>query len=192
MTQFQVGSELSYDVKSSIIFLFKVTAALTRHQRVISEDFHLRLRLNVEDCQVGLEGNRMQRVVTEPCQLQVSYKANVELSPEVERPINVHESNTSQLTADVLTYMNPSRYCESDLLARFAFEEFGQINRGHQRVRSICDWANDHLEYAIGNTTATTTASEVLLQRSGVCRDYTHLAISLCRGIGIPARYVSG
>ena len=96
------------------------------------------------------------------------------------------------MPAEVLTYMNPSRYCESELLARFAMEEFGQMPRGFSRVQAICDWVFNHLEYTPGSTNATTCASDVLLQRTGVCRDYAHLAITLCRGLGIPARYVSG
>ncbi len=63
---------------------------------------------------------------------------------------------------------------------------------GHQRVQAICDWVHDFLDYTPGSTNSLTTASSVLLTRTGVCRDYAHLAISLCRGIGIPARYVSG
>ncbi len=93
---------------------------------------------------------------------------------------------------EVLTYLNPSRYCESDLLARFSFEEFGQMERGYGRVQAICDWVYHHLDYTPGSTTASTTATDVLLQRTGVCRDYAHLAITLCRGVGIPARYVAG
>ena len=92
----------------------------------------------------------------------------------------------------VLTYLNPSRYCESDLLARFTFEEFGQLYPGYSRVQAICNWVFEQLDYTPGSTTATTTAADVLLQRTGVCRDYAHLAIALCRGIGIPARYVAG
>jgi transglutaminase-like putative cysteine protease len=92
----------------------------------------------------------------------------------------------------VLTYLNPSRYCESDLLARFAFEEFGQLYPGYSRVQAICNWVFEQLDYTPGSTTATTTAADVLLQRTRVCRGYAHLAIALCRGIGIPARYVAG
>lgn len=187
-----VGSELTYEVRSSTVFLFQINSAFTDRQRVLAEQLTFNPEVSVEACQVGMEGNRLHRVIVEPCQLQVSYRATVELSPDIDRSTEVGESTPAQMPAEVLTYMNPSRYCESDLLARFAFEEFGQHERGFQRVQSICDWVYDHLDYTPGSTTVTTTAADVLLQRTGVCRDYAHLTIALCRGIGIPARYVSG
>jgi len=91
-----------------------------------------------------------------------------------------------------LAYLNPSRYCESDKLFRFAGEEFGHLLPGYSRVTAICNWTFEHLTYTPGSTGPTTTACDVLLQRTGVCRDYAHVAISLCRAMGVPARYVSG
>lgn len=192
MSQLLIGSELTYDVRTSTIFLFKIAAANTPHQSVINETLNFDPQLNVETYNVGPDGNRLHRVIVEPCQLNINYNATIELTPEVERPAQINESNPSQMPPDVLTYMNPSRYCESELLARFAWEEFGSLQPGFGRVQAICDWVYEHLEYTPGSTTGTTTASDVLLQRTGVCRDYAHLAITLCRGIGIPARYVSG
>ncbi|TWT91166.1 transglutaminase-like domain-containing protein [Neorhodopirellula pilleata] len=192
MTQIQIGSTLTYDVKQPTIFLLKIAAAWTQHQMVNNERMTFDPPLNVEQCQIGPDGNRLHRVVVEPCQLSISYEATADLTPDIDRPREVGESQPAQMPPEVLTYMNPSRYCESDVLARFAYEEFGSLKPGHSRAQAICDWVFDHLEYTPGSTTSTTTASDVLLQRTGVCRDYAHLAISLCRGVGIPARYVSG
>ncbi|QDT11253.1 transglutaminase-like domain-containing protein [Planctomycetes bacterium K23_9] len=192
MTKIDVGSELIYEVRRSTVFLFKIAVGQTNHQRIEQETYTFDPMQNVEDCVVGLDGNRLQRVVVDPCTLKIQYNATVELTPDIEMQLDVQESNIAQVPSDVLTYLNPSRYCESDLLGRFAFEEFGQVPRGFQRVQAICDWVNTHLDYTPGSTTSTTTAADVLLQRTGVCRDYAHLAISLCRGLGIPARYVSG
>jgi transglutaminase-like putative cysteine protease len=192
MTKFNVGCDLTYNVRKLTVFLFQITAADTDHQKIISEKLTFDPELDVESSEVGLEGNQLHRVVVDPCELQIAYRASVELIPEIDRSLDVNELTVSQIPADVLTYMNPSRYCESDLLGRFAFEEFGQLERGFSRVRAICDWVNEHLEYTPGSTSSTTTAADVLLQRTGVCRDFAHLAIALCRGIGIPARYVAG
>ncbi len=192
MTQISIGSTLTYDVREQTIFLLKIAACNTPHQTIYNEQLTFDPRLNVEQCQIGPDGNRLHRVVVEPCQLSIAYQAVAELTPDLDQPRDVDEMPAAQLPPEVLTYMNPSRYCESDLLARFAFEEFGQLNRGFSRVQTICDWVYEHLDYTPGSTNATTTASDVLLQRTGVCRDYAHLAIALCRGIGIPARYVSG
>ena len=192
MTTIEVGCDLSYEVRRRTIFLFNITAATTSHQTVDEETLTFDPALEVENYQVGLEGNRLQRVIVEPCTMNVTYRATVNLVADIEQAGDVGETPPGQIPADVLTYMNPSRYCESDLLARFAFEEFAEHDRGFCRVQAICDWVYDQLDYTPGSTSATTTSADVLLQRTGVCRDYAHLAISLCRGIGIPARYVSG
>ncbi len=192
MTQIQFGSTLSYEVRQPTIFLFKIAAANTPRQSVISETLTFDPNLNVEHYQIGEDGNRLHRVVVQPCKLSIRYEATAEMSPDLEHAQDVDETEISNVPPDVLPYMNPSRYCESDLLARFAFEEFGQLGRGYRRVQAINDWVYEHLDYVPGSTNAATTGSDVLLQRTGVCRDYAHLAISLCRGVGIPARYVSG
>lgn len=192
MTEINIGTTLQYDVRQTTIFLFKITVGRTPNQRVIYEQLNVTPDSEIENCQIGVEGNRLHRLIVEPCKFSVNYQATVELTHEIERPTNIVESRAADMPVDVLTYMNPSRYCESDLLGRFAFEEFGNMEQGFGRVQAICDWVYGHLEYTPGSTNATTTAADVLLQRTGVCRDYAHLAITLCRGIGIPARYISG
>ncbi|MBC7966209.1 MAG: transglutaminase family protein [Fuerstia sp.] len=192
MRRIDVGCDLSYQVRRTTVFVFQISAAQTAHQRLVCGQFSIDPQVYIEICPIGMEGNQLQRIVVEPCELQITYRATVELTPEVEKPTNVGESNASQIPADVLTYLNPSRYCESDLLSKFAFEEFGTMTRGFGRVKAICEWVNAHLDYRSGSTNSTTTAADVLLQRTGVCRDYAHLAITLCRGVGIPARYVAG
>jgi transglutaminase-like putative cysteine protease len=187
-----VGCDLTYQVRSPAVFLFQIVATRNNHQQILSEELSLSPPLTVERCSIGTAGNQLQRIVVDPCELQVSYRATVELTHETQNSNDVGESPISRTPPEVLTYLNPSRYCESDLLARFAFEEFGQLYPGYSRVQAICNWVFEQLDYTPGSTTATTTAADVLLQRTGVCRDYAHLAIALCRGIGIPARYVAG
>ncbi len=192
MTQIDIGCSLVYDIKRPTVLLLKIAASWTQHQIVNNESLTSSPVLNIESCQIGPDGNRLHRVVVDPCRLMLSYQATAELTPDIQRTGDIRESLPAEMPPDVLTYMNPSRYCESDLLGRFAFEEFGQLSQGYVRVQTICDWVHDHLEYTPGSTNSMTTASDVLLQRTGVCRDYSHLAISLCRGVGIPARYISG
>lgn len=187
-----IGCELNYEVRTQSVFLFQVVAAQNSHQQIHTENLTLTPQLNVERCQIGMAGNQLQRVVVAPCNFHVSYRATVELTHETQNSNDVGESPVSQTPPDVLTYLNPSRYCESDLLSRFAFEEFGQLYPGYSSVQAICNWVFEQLDYTPGSTSASTTAADVLLQRTGVCRDYAHLAIALCRGVGIPARYVAG
>ncbi len=96
------------------------------------------------------------------------------------------------MPSEVLPYLNPSRYCESDRLLRLARKEFGEAAPGYSRVAAICDWTHELLEYVAGSTNAGSSACDVLVQRAGVCRDFAHVALALCRALSIPARYVSG
>ena len=192
MSIINVGCDLNYEVRCTTNFRFQITAAKTPHQKILSESLTFQPSLTPDVCQPGVEGNSLHRITAEQGELTVAYRATVQLSPDVDHPSMLGEWSSEKLPAEVLTFLNPSRYCESDLLGRFAFEEFGEMQPGFCRVRAICDWVTNHLEYTSGSTTSTTTAADVLLQRTGVCRDYAHLAISLCRGIGIPARYVAG
>ena len=187
-----LGSRLTYDVNHRTDFLLKIAAASTPHQQISNEQLTFDPPVDVQECQVGEDGNRLHRIVVDPCQLRINYQATATLQPITEAVGNVGETPAASIPPDVLTYMNPSRYCESDMFARFALEEFCQLAPGFTRVKSICDWVFEHLDYTPGSTNATTTATDVLLQRTGVCRDYAHLTISLCRGVGIPARYVAG
>ena len=116
----------------------------------------------------------------------------IEAGIEVDFGTTLVEHSYSELPPEVLPYVNPSRYCESDLLGNFSMREFGSSPQGFFRVKSICDWTYSNLDYVSGSTNSQTTARDVFVQRQGVCRDYAHLSIALCRGLGIPARYVCG
>ena len=86
----------------------------------------------------------------------------------------------------------PSRYCESDVMSRAAQQLFGHLPQGLSRVRAIESWLHESIYYMPGFSNSTTTAQEVFVQRAGVCRDFAHLGITLCRALNIPARLVVG
>ena len=102
------------------------------------------------------------------------------------------ENPPDKLPDDTLLYTLPSRYCLPDLLGDEAWSRFGGLAPGYRRVQGICDYVNGHVTFAYGSTTATSTAMDVFTAGRGVCRDFTHLAISFCRALNIPARYVFG
>jgi transglutaminase-like putative cysteine protease len=97
-----------------------------------------------------------------------------------------------QLPDSLMRYTLPSRYCDSDKLLDFAFQQFGQAPHGWERVQAICDWVHKNIEYRQFSGSPTTAASDIIHQRFGVCRDFAHTAIALCRAFNLPARYVSG
>ena len=192
MNNIDVGCELQYEVKSPTTMLFNLSVASTEYQTVVSESLWLTPYIMAEQLEVGATLNRVQRVYAEPGLFNIQYIANVNLGAEIHCPESLVEKPYSCIPAEVLPYLNPSRYCQSDLLGNFAMSEFGGEEHGYRRVQAICDWTYQHLAYVSGSTDSETTARDVLVQRQGVCRDFAHLAISLCRGLGIPARYVSG
>jgi transglutaminase-like putative cysteine protease len=98
----------------------------------------------------------------------------------------------SEVPNEVLHYMMPSRYCESDLMSRCAQQLFGKLPQGIGRVQAIVDWIHESIAYEPGSSVSTTTAREVFVERAGVCRDFAHLGITFCRALNIPARLVVG
>lgn len=192
MSNIHVSSRLDYTVQSPTYFVFSVACAKSPHQKILEENLRITPEIPYEWCTLGEEGNRGIRLQAEPGNFSLEYNAKVELMPEIDSPPQLDEVSFSGLPPEVLHYLNPSRYCESDRLMRFAFQEFGEMAPGYSRVEAICNWVNRYLEYIAGSTDASSSACDVLLQRSGVCRDFAHVSIALCRALGIPARYVAG
>jgi transglutaminase-like putative cysteine protease len=102
------------------------------------------------------------------------------------------EISVEDLPDQTLLYLLSSRYCEVDLLSNTAAELFGGLPRGWRRVQAVCDWVHDHLTFGYQHARSTRTALEAYHERTGVCRDFQHLAITLCRCLNIPARYATG
>ncbi len=106
---------------------------------------------------------------------------------------NAIEYAPADLPVDTLQFLLPSRYCDFDAeLLAFAWSRFLSVAPGWSRVQAICDFVHGHLRFDYGSARPTRTALDGFRERVGVCRDFTHLAISLCRCMNIPARYVTG
>ena len=138
-------------------------------------------------------GNWCNRLVAPPGPLTVSTDGVIRdagLSDPVDETASQHP--VEQLPAEVLTYLLPSRYCETDVLSDFAWARFSHGPEGWPRVQAICDFVHDHVRFGYENSRPTRTAAETLNEGVGVCRDFTHLALALCRCMNIPARYCTG
>jgi len=192
MSIIRVACELRYRVTAPTSFLFNVAVANTTHQAVRQEHFTIVPQNEYTVENVGEEGNRVVRLQAKVGDFSLQYQATVTLEPEVDDPPTIMEAEHPELPSEVLPYLNPSRYCESDRLLRLAGKEFGEIAPGYSRVAAICDWTHARLDYVAGSTDARSSACDVLVQRAGVCRDFAHVALTLCRALSIPARYVSG
>ena len=103
------------------------------------------------------------------------------------------QHDPTELPPATLQFLLPSRYCEVDSeLLQFAWNQFGQTPLGWPRVQAICDFVHQHIRFDYSQARATRTAVEGFREQVGVCRDYTHLAVTLCRCMNIPARYCTG
>jgi transglutaminase-like putative cysteine protease len=98
----------------------------------------------------------------------------------------------SELDSTVLTYLYPSRYCQSDKLYRLANNKFGTIANAFEKVLALTEWIHRNVEYLSGSTNSQTSAYDTVTEQAGVCRDFAHLGIALCRALTIPARYFTG
>jgi transglutaminase-like putative cysteine protease len=140
-----------------------------------------------------LYGNPCVRAVLPAGKSSFRYEA-VAVVPDAteEADEDAPELGPDDLPDDTLIYTLPSRYCLPDVLGGEAWSLFGGLAPGYRRVQAICDYVNSHLAFQYGSTTALSSAVDVNLSGRGVCRDFTHLAISFCRALNIPARYIFG
>lgn len=136
-------------------------------------------------------GNRFIRFDAAPGPLSIRYTASVQRS-FVDVPVDLKEVPVNEVPNELVHYLMPSRYCESDVMARAAQQLFGDLPQGIGRVQAIVDWIHDSIRYEPGSSESTTTARDVFVQRAGVCRDFAHLGITFCRALNIPARLVVG
>jgi len=140
-----------------------------------------------------LYGNPCTRVVLPAGRSALRYDAVVLVADAAEdADEHARELPPDDLPDEVLLYTLPSRYCLPDMLGDEAWSRFGGMPPGYPRVRAICDHVHDHLTFSYGSSGPWSTAVDVNTSGFGVCRDFTHLAISFCRAMNLPARYVFG
>lgn len=192
--KFNINSSLSYVVNAPTTFIFNIHALKTNSQTVWQEQLTIDPSLKIEEF-VSYDGSsRFVRLkVVEPTNFTISYTANVETRFEL-----IDEKNASprvpivELDSYIATFLYPSRYCQSDKLMKFSFKEFGRHATVFDKVMAITEWVHDNIEYVSGSTSSETSAIDTIIERVGVCRDFSHLAIALCRALSIPARYFTG
>jgi transglutaminase-like putative cysteine protease len=138
-------------------------------------------------------GNRSARFVAQPGKLRLHGTGLIQDSGSPDAVNwNAREVPVQHLPHDVLRYLLSSRYCEVDLLSDIAAKLFGGLMPGWNRVQAICNWVNCHIAFGYQHARPTRTALEAYNERIGVCRDFQHLAVTFCRSLNIPARYVTG
>ena len=138
-------------------------------------------------------GNRCARILAPAGRLRLTDDLLVEDSgePDIQVP-EAKQARVEDLPDDVLVYLLGSRYCEVDKLSDIAWSLFGHTPEGWARVQAICTWVHNHVTFGYKYARPTKTAYDVYVEKQGVCRDFTHLALTFCRCMNIPARYTTG
>jgi transglutaminase-like putative cysteine protease len=187
------GYDLVYDCPQNTSMILMLHAQPNSSQRlVIPDNLSIEPLLPRTVYRDGY-GNLCTRVEVPVGSIRISADGLLEDSGLPEPAfLNAQEMAVGALPPEVLLYLLPSRYCESDLLASEAFRLFGHLAPGWSRVQSICDFVNRHVTFGYQYAKCTRTALETFRERQGVCRDMAHLAITLCRAMNIPARYTTG
>ena len=193
LNRIELQVELHYEVaETGADFVFNIHAAHTPWQRLSAERLALSQAVEPKMHTDPATGNRYLRVHAGPGPLGLSYTATVDLMHHRGVAAQLDEVPIRQLPPEVLGYLYPSRYCQSDRLVNLASREFGTRRPGYSRVQAIRDWVQAHVSFTPHSSNSNTSAIDTLIEQVGVCRDFAHLMIALCRAVNIPARYATG
>ncbi len=188
----RIGCAFDYRAEIETPTVFQVQPSGGGDVRVAGEQWSMQPDVPMRHYR-DLYGNPCTRVVLPIGRSSLRYQAFAEVLDVADDVAeDAAEVPPDMLPDDVLLYTLPSRYCLPDMLGDEAWSRFGSARPGYSRVRQICAHVHGHLSFRYGSSTAMSTAADVNASGFGVCRDFTHLAISFCRALNIPARYVFG
>ncbi len=191
--KFNISSELSYEVFSPTTFIFNIQAARSASQLIIEEAVYINPIIHFKEFELNNADARFIKLeLTEGTSFRLSYYAQVDVQHhKVDEKILSRYIPIIELNEQVLPYLFPSRHCQSDKLRKFATKVFGHVPNQSLKVTAVNNWIFNHNDYVSGTTDSGTSASDTVIQREGVCKDFAHLGIALCRALDIPARYLT-
>ena len=189
----KAGYKITFECQASTPILLLLNVHPSRDSDLVTKD---EIRLSTSgDLRNYIDtfGNRVTRCTIPPGKTDISNEFLIRDSgvPDVQVP-DAQQIPIEQLPDDVIIFLVASRYCDSEHFLDLAWSQFGGIHSGWDRVRAICDYVHARLQFGYQHACATRTASQGHTEMVGVCRDFAHLAIALCRAMNIPARYATG
>ncbi len=191
--QIRAGYELIYECPQPTPMILTLNIHYTRASDLVTVDNIITSPpIPIKAYRDGF-GNWCSFIIAPPGTMRISSDALVNdsgLPDAVDSFATQHA--VEDLPVETLVFLLGSRYCETDRLSETAWALFGQTPPGWPRVRAICDFVHEHITFGYQHARVTKTAFEAFNERRGVCRDYTHLAITFCRCMNIPARYCTG
>lgn len=190
---FNVSCDLEYALRFPSTLILNIHAQKNETQSVREEQFACEPALPFQEFMLEGSHSRFIRLQTGTAKsLKLHYSASVDVDYGTYQARSVAPTPVAELDQSSIPFLFPSRYCQSDGLSRLAWDLFGKIDNPHEKVVAISDWIYGNVDYVRGSTTSLTSAYDTVTQRTGVCRDFSHLGIALCRALNIPARYFSG
>jgi transglutaminase-like putative cysteine protease len=188
----RVGCEFVHDLSWPVALVLQVEPRPDAVLAVTEAELETEPQVQVHGY-LDLYGNACRRLTLGPGRTRIRYQAEVDVDPAVDdADVAAAQSPIADLPDEVLHYTLASRYCDSDRLANTAWALFGGVPEGWTRVQAVVDWVHDNVSFTVGSSDTATGASDVYVQRRGVCRDFAQLAVAFLRGLNVPARYCFG
>lgn len=187
----EAGCEMTYELTEPTPLFLLLRPQSGASQQVIEENLTFVPAVPVVDYWDSF-GNLCQRCEAPVGRLEIAARVRVEVSPTIDVHPGAPYTSVLELPANVIEFLMPSRYCPSDLLGAEARQMVAGITPGYDQVEAIRGWIHANVEYCYGTSNGSTSAQETFTERRGVCRDFAHLGIALCRSLDIPARVVTG
>jgi transglutaminase-like putative cysteine protease len=191
--QIRIGYELSYECPQPTPMILMLNVHFSRvSDFVIPDHLHTEPPLPIRAYRDGF-GNWCSRIVAPRGRTRIFTEAMINDTGEPDVVARgATQTPVEALPEETLLFLLGSRYCETDRLSEIAWRLFANAPSGEGRVRAICDFVHGHIEFGYAHARPTKTAWEAYLERTGVCRDFAHLATAFCRCMNIPARYCTG
>lgn len=186
-----VGCEITFEVSGPTPLVLMLRPRSGYGQWVIEERYNLSRAVPVVEY-VDHYGNLCQRLEAPVGRFVVEASAEVETAEAIDVEPQAPFTPVQALPDNVLQFLLPSRYCQSDLLGGLAGKIVADAPAGYDQVEAIRGWIHANIEYGYGTSDASTSAEDTAAARKGVCRDFAHLGLALCRSLSIPARMVVG
>lgn len=189
---FKVSCELEYQLNNPATFLFALRCIQTGGQTIQNERLEVNPYVDVEDFHIMSGMNRFSRIRTmNSGNLSITYQAEVDTTFRIVNLSDIPADHASEMNPEGIPFLFPSRYCQSDVLRQQANDLFGHLQGSYDIASGISDWIYENISYVSGSSGETSSAVDTLEQKEGVCRDFAHLGIAMCRALNVPARYAT-
>jgi transglutaminase-like putative cysteine protease len=185
------GCQISFEAGDVVPAVFMLRPQEGEIQKILSEEFDLQPFVEVQTYRDGF-GNLCDRLIVPPGKFQITTQVEAETLEAQDTGVKPEFVSIENLPDSALQFLLPSRYCQSDLLDDLAHQIVGDFPLGYAQVDAIQSWVHNHVQYQYGTSQSSTSAIDTAESRVGVCRDFAHLGIALCRSLNIPARMVAG